>query len=254
MLGFEERPLRMGYYDTQVVCLNGHQITDRLSRAARSTKHCDQCGAAGVSQCVACGQTIRGYYHSEGVVDLTGRRAPIPKNCENCGSPFPWKENLEAQQKYSIPPLDRVLQLLRRFHLVARQLRARYSSRETISIDDEYDVQDLLHALLRIDFDDVRPEEWTPSYAGKSSRMDFLLKAEKIVIETKMARKGLIDKDVGDQLIVDVARYKEHPDCNTLVCFVYDPDGYIRNHVGLCNDLQKNTKEIKVIVLVIPSS
>jgi hypothetical protein len=108
--------------------------------------------------------------------------------------------------------------------------------------------------LLRIDFDDVRPEEWTPSYAGKSSRMDFLLKAEQIVIETKMARKGLIDKDVGDQLLVDIARYKTHPDCDTLLCFVYAPDGYIRNLVGLCGDLQKNTEEIKIIVFVIPSS
>ena len=28
----------------------------------------------------------------------------------------------------------------------------------------------------------IRPEEWTPSYAGKSARMDFLLKGEGIVI------------------------------------------------------------------------
>jgi hypothetical protein len=35
-------------------------------------------------------------------------------------------------------------------------------------LKDEYDVQDLLYALLRIFFDDVRPEEWTPSFAGKS--------------------------------------------------------------------------------------
>jgi len=70
-----------------------------------------------------------------------------------------------------------------RFHRVARQLRSRYNNRETIEVNDEYDVQDLLHALLRLYFDDVRAEEWTPSYAGKSARMDFLLKNEKVVIE-----------------------------------------------------------------------
>lgn len=43
-------------------------------------------------------------------------------------------------------------------------------------LEDEYDVQDLPHALLLLYFDDVRAEEWTPSYAGKSARMDFLLK------------------------------------------------------------------------------
>ena len=38
-------------------------------------------------------------------------------------------------------------------------------------------------------FDDIRAEEWTPSYAGKCARVDFLLKNEKIVIEVKKTRK-----------------------------------------------------------------
>ena len=133
-----------------------------------------------------------------------------------------------------------------------RQLRARHEARETISVKDEYDVQDLLHGLLKIDFEDVRPEEWTPSYAGKSSRMDFLLKSENIVIETKMTRKGLADREIGDQLIIDVARYKEHPGCKTLVCFVYDPDGYIRNAPGLKADLGTREKALKVVVVIVP--
>jgi len=47
-----------------------------------------------------------------------------------------------------------------------------------------------------------------PSFAGAASRMDFLLKAEKIVVECKMARKGLGPKEVGEQLITDIARDK----------------------------------------------
>lgn len=70
--------------------------------------------------------------------------------------------------------------LFEKFHSVARQLRKRYNERPTLDVDDEYDVQDLLHALLRLYFDDIRTEEWTPSSAGGSSRMDFLLKKEKI--------------------------------------------------------------------------
>lgn len=72
-----------------------------------------------------------------------------------------------------------------RFYKIARQLRNRHDNRQTLSIEDEYDVQDLLHALLHLYFDDIRPEEWTPSYAGKSARVDFLLKNEKTVIEVK---------------------------------------------------------------------
>jgi len=94
---------------------------------------------------------------------------------------------------------------------------------------DEYDVQDLMHALLKQHFNDVRAEEWTPSYAGKSSRMDFLLKNEKLVLETKKTRLGLDHKAVGDELAVDIVRYKSHPDCLILACFVYDPECRIGN-------------------------
>jgi hypothetical protein len=78
-----------------------------------------------------------------------------------------------AESPVSLP---RPIELLcSRFHEVAKQLRIRYDGRYTLKVDDEYDVQDLMHALLRIFFDDVRPEEWTPSYAGKGARMDFSL-------------------------------------------------------------------------------
>lgn len=63
--------------------------------------------------------------------------------------------------------------LFERFHSVAKQLRHRYDNRPTLDINDEYDVQDLLHSLLKLYFEDIRKEEWTPSYAGGSSRMDF---------------------------------------------------------------------------------
>jgi hypothetical protein len=84
------------------------------------------------------------------------------------------------------------------------------------------DVQDLLGALLETRFEDVRAEEWTPSYAGKQARTDFLLKSEAlVVVETKMTRDGLNDGKLGDEPIIDIDRYKSHPDCKALSCFVY---------------------------------
>ena len=136
--------------------------------------------------------------------------------------------------------MDGVLErIFSRFYKVARQLRDRYNNKPTLEIEDEYDVQDLLHALLQLYFDDIRAEEWTPSYAGKCARVDFLLKNEKIVIEVKKTRRGLDDKELGDQLIIDVDRYKVHPDCERLVCFVYDPEGRIGNPNGIMADLNK---------------
>ena len=143
-------------------------------------------------------------------------------------------------QEYDDEPAEiKLSRIFNRFHKVARQLRNRHQERTTLNIEDEYDVQDLIHSLLYLYFDDIRAEEWTPSYAGKSSRMDFLLKNEKIVIEIKKSRKSLTEKELGDQLIVDVERYQSHPDCEKLICFVYDPEAWVGNPQGLINDLNK---------------
>jgi REase_DpnII-MboI len=139
------------------------------------------------------------------------------------------------------------------FHTFSRQLRNRHNDRTTIDIEDEYDVQDLLHAILSLHFNDVRAEEYTPSYAGSSTRMDFLIKEEEIIIEVKKTRKNLDDKEVGNQLILDVAHYANHPNCKRLICFVYDPEGRIRNPRGLENDISKLTTDtLKVELLIRP--
>lgn len=149
-------------------------------------------------------------------------------------------------------PASIIASRLCRFHLVVRSLRVRHDNRPPLEIEDEYDVQDLLHALLQLDFDDIRREEWTPSYAGGSSRMDFLLKQEQVVIETKKTRKGLGDKEIGQQLLLDIGRYSAHPDCRTLVCFVYDPEGRIGNPAALEGDLSGERDGLTVRVLIVP--
>jgi hypothetical protein len=138
------------------------------------------------------------------------------------------------------------------FHKAVRQMRSRYNSRTTIDVKDEYDVQDFLHAILKLFFNDIRPEEYTPSYAGSSSRMDFLLKLEKTVIEVKKTRNNLRDKEIGNELIEDIARYKSHGDCKTLICFVYDPEGLISNPAGLSGDLSRKENGFEVRVVIEP--
>ncbi len=147
----------------------------------------------------------------------------------------------------------RLEKVFKKFHLVVRQLRNRHDHRQAINIEDEYDVQDLLHAFLLIDFDDIRPEEWTPSYAGSSSRMDFLLKNEQIVIEVKKTRNGLGAKEIGEQLIIDIEKYRNHPDCKLLICFVYDPEGKIMNPKGIEHDLNRTEGNITVQVIIVPT-
>jgi hypothetical protein len=149
-------------------------------------------------------------------------------------------------------PMELLRNICDRFHLVARQIRERHNDRDTIDIQDEYDVQDLFHSLLHLHFEDIRPEEWVPSNAGKSTRVDFLLKQERIVIELKKTRKGLSAKEVGSQLIEDIHRYNSHPECDALICFVYDPEGRIANPRGLEADLNKHTDDLVINVFIRP--
>jgi hypothetical protein len=130
-------------------------------------------------------------------------------------------------------------------------LSRRQQGRPPIVMEDEYDVQDFVQGLLRIFFDDVRPEDFAPERAGARSRIDFVLKQERIVIEAKMTRAGLGPARVGEQLIVDIERYRSHPDCDALVALVYDPDRYIPNRRTLETDLSGERDGIVVRVIVV---
>lgn len=157
----------------------------------------------------------------------------------------------KTKNKYD--DIDYILsQIFKRFHMSTQQLLKRYDERSTLTIRDEYDVQDYLNAILKIFFSDVRSEEYSPSVAGKNSRLDFLLKDEQIVIETKMTRKNLKDKKLGEELIIDIERYQKHPDCKRLICFVYDPEYYLANPYGLEKDLSGQRNKINVSVFIYP--
>jgi len=150
-----------------------------------------------------------------------------------------WPDENSCVCSSSSSVLD-ILRIIERFDMIVKQLRPRHNSRETLNVSDEYDVQDLSHALLKLYFDDIRPEEWTPSYAGKSSRIDFFLPDLELAIETKMTREGLSDKEVGEQLVIDKEYYRKRADVKRLICFVYDPNGRIKNPRGFEKDLSQD--------------
>jgi REase_DpnII-MboI len=167
--------------------------------------------------------------------------------------PAPLKEsNSDESVALTNSALEKVVAICNNFHKVVKQLRSRHSQRPTIDVNDEYDVQDLLHSLLHLHFADIRSEEWTPSNAAQCTRMDFLLKNESIVIEVKKTRKGLAAKEVSSELIEDKHRYQSHPDCKTLICFVYDPEERVVNPRGIERDLNSSTEDFNVYALIRP--
>ena len=145
----------------------------------------------------------------------------------------------------------RLVTLLRRFPLLVRELQHRYAGRAPLMVDDEYDVQDLVRAILVLHFDEVQPEQWTPSYGGNQARVDFLLRAERTVVEVKMTRQRLGQREVVEQLIIDRAYYQTHPDCDRLVCLVYDPARRISQPVSVERDLSVDTP-LPTTVIVTP--
>jgi len=149
-------------------------------------------------------------------------------------------------------PVDLVKIVCCRFHSVARQLRLRGEYRATLSVEDEIDVQDLLHALLRIQFDDIGTEEWTPSYAEGVLRTTFLLDDNRLAVLVKKTRNGLTAKDLTEQLRIDTERYRTKSRCTSLLCFIYDPDGRIGNPRALEANLTTVSDSLTIDVLVAP--
>jgi len=143
--------------------------------------------------------------------------------------------------------------LLRRFHKIAQEFRDRRIDREPLVIRDEYDVQYLLNALLKLHFDDVRSEEFSPSNSGANTRLDFVLKEEGIVLETKMTNEKLRSKALGEELLIDIGRYKAYPNCTDLVIFIYDKGDHIVNKKGFAADLEnQSSPRLKITVVIVP--
>jgi hypothetical protein len=82
--------------------------------------------------------------------------------------------------------------------------------------------------------------------------MDLLLKREQIVIETKMTRPSLDQRAVAKELAIDKEFYRSHPDCRTLICFVYDPTHRLTNPTALEDDLTDSAGPTPTIVIVAP--
>ena len=185
-----------------------------------------------------------------GVENVTGVVAPALARVQR--NPLALKNAMMEAKTSGAKDPDVVVILAERLHTVVRQLRERRESRPTLDVNDEYDVQGLFHTLLTIYFDDIRKEEWAPTYAGGASRMDFLLPEIETVVEIKMTRPSLSTRQLGEQLIIDIARYQKHPACRTLYCIVYDPEGRISNPRGVENDLKRDDDVMAVRIMIVP--
>jgi hypothetical protein len=214
--------------DVMQVCRNGHVITDLLQTyPERGLAHCDRCGATTLDRCPTCGHSLLGATHVPGMVPLGTLAAP--ECCASCGAAFPWSKKLTRPA--AVDALAALETLLRRLPHTIRQLRTRQGNRPPFRVEDECDLEDLLRAVLPLQFDHVRTESRTPAYAA-FTRTDFRLGNEEGVFATALTAKVMSRATTGDRLLeqwrVDVTCYQGQRDIRTLVGLVYDPEGLLR--------------------------
>lgn len=153
----------------------------------------------------------------------------------------------DTMNKEQEPAIERIENICNRFHHAAKQLRDTHGNSDSFKIENEYSVQSLLHSFLKLEFDDVREEEYTPSYAGTQPRIDYLIEAHDILIEVKHARTDHGQDDIREELAVDKEHYRKG-EYDQLVCFIYDPDEVINNPEGFIKDIELNEPSVTVLI------
>jgi len=150
-----------------------------------------------------------------------------------------------------------LLTVLNGFSELLPILQDRGHNKPPFRIVDEYDLQDLLHFLFKPLFRDVIVEEYTLKRAGKTKRLDLVLKGLEAVVETKMVRTKAHSRKISDELDIDIRGYVSHPYCRRLICFVYDPKHYLKDprtiEKDLSGDQSQDRSVIEVSVMVRPT-
>ena len=190
-------------------------------------------------------------------VPVVAQTASAPPPAEPTPAPAPSiAASTDSIPAFVIPKHSDVIDALRkvctRFHSVARQLRLRKDYRATLEVEDDYDLQDLLCALLKLEFEEVGSDEWTPPYTGGAPRTTFLLHKDRIAVIAKKTRSGLTTKELAEQIAADTAHCSAREQCSHLFCFIYDPEGRIGSPKRLETDLTSVSDRYTVDVIVAP--
>jgi hypothetical protein len=109
-----------------------------------------------------------------------------------------------------------------RFQLAAGFLSSRRKNHPDFDIHDEYDVQDLLAAVLAgsIPFA-IQEEPLSKLAGGPSGRADVAIEELGIIIEVKYARKGS-QIDLVGEIAQDFELYAKWPHLQHLIVFIYN--------------------------------
>ena len=135
--------------------------------------------------------------------------------------------------------------------------KERNKARNTLEVNDEFDLQDFLRAVLRMEFADLIHEDPLPKVASLSGRIDFALRDQKIYIELKVFEsesywKNTMSKDIASK----IDRYGRSHECDLLIFFIYDPTQAMRDAARiekeLTNERSIDSKSFRTRTVVAP--
>lgn len=133
------------------------------------------------------------------------------------------------------PDVGMVLTLCQRLPNAARILATRDRGRAPFEISDEYDVQDLLHAILRAYLKYTVHEEPLGKVGGaKSSRADIAIEDIGTIVEVKFVRGPKDQQRLVEEFAQDLLLYARWPHLRHFIYLVYnssdlrDPEALMR--------------------------
>lgn len=148
-------------------------------------------------------------------------------------------ESVLLQTKFINKSSDEVVRdVLNNFsNAIQKIIKDRRKDHPEFKITDEYDVQDILYVILKSIFPTLREEDPIPKVGAKSTKIDLIIREEKILIEVKMIKvKDSNETHFIEQLKTDFESYHECKWLRKLFCFVYDPHKKTRD-ISNFNDL-----------------
>jgi hypothetical protein len=120
-----------------------------------------------------------------------------------------------------------ILTALDEFMECVRYLNTRRSKTAVLNLESEADVQDALYLMLRPWLPDLTYENPTDKVGNRFTIKDFLIPSAQVVLEAKYVRDQPHGKAIARELHDDIEVYRNHPKCDHLVFFIYDPNAFI---------------------------
>jgi len=157
-----------------------------------------------------------------GITDMATDRRTLPFSE---GRDFTYELFFEGKREVlPEPSIAMVESLCRRLPQAARVLSSRTRREKApFDIEDEYDVQDLLHAIIRAHLKYSVQEDPLPKVAGaRSGRADISIEELGVLIEVKFVRRPDDQRRIFEEFSQDLVLYAQWPHLKTLLYLIYN--------------------------------